>query len=161
MQLKGEKRAAATYFGDGGTSSSDVHAALNFAATMAAPVVFLCRNNGFAISTPSSEQFVGAGVAERAAAYGIRTLRVDGADALAVYAAVAQARAHAVQHNYPVLIEVRAPACVLRRRNLPGRCSHACCAVRCCAGAAVRKDPGIEMLAACACMLGTPERGEQ
>jgi 2-oxoisovalerate dehydrogenase E1 component alpha subunit len=102
-----EERAAATYFGDGGTSSSDVHAALNFAATAKAPVVFLCRNNGYAISTPSSEQFAGAGVAERAAAYGVRTVRVDGADALAVYAAVAEARRITVGHNCPTLVEVR------------------------------------------------------
>jgi TPP-dependent pyruvate/acetoin dehydrogenase alpha subunit len=57
--LKMDKKdaCAVTYFGDGGTSEGDFHAALNIAAVMEAPVLFICRNNGWAISTPTSDQF--------------------------------------------------------------------------------------------------------
>ena len=50
---------AAAYFGEGAASEGDFHAALNFAATLAAPVLFICRNNGWAISTPATEQYRG------------------------------------------------------------------------------------------------------
>jgi 2-oxoisovalerate dehydrogenase E1 component alpha subunit len=96
----------ATYFGDGGSSEGDVHAALNFAATLACPVIFLCRNNGYAISTPTSEQFVGPGLAERAASYGIHSIRVDGGDTLAVYCAVEEARKLTLTDGSPCFVEV-------------------------------------------------------
>ena len=51
---------AAAYFGEGAASEGDFHAALNFAATLGAPVIFICRNNGYAISTPATEQYRGA-----------------------------------------------------------------------------------------------------
>jgi 2-oxoisovalerate dehydrogenase E1 component alpha subunit len=75
------------------------------AAVLKCPTIFLCRNNGYAISTPSAEQFSGDGVAPRGIGYGIATMRVDGNDLLAVYAATAAARAYALEHNAPVLIE--------------------------------------------------------
>ncbi len=50
---------AAAYFGEGAASEGDFHAALNFAATLGAPVIFICRNNGWAISTPASDQYRG------------------------------------------------------------------------------------------------------
>ncbi|CAG9132579.1 unnamed protein product [Plutella xylostella] len=98
-------RIVICYFGEGAASEGDAFAALNFAATLDAPVVFLCRNNGYAISTPSSEQYRGDGIAARGPALGITTLRVDGTDTLAVYNAVKKARAFALENNKPVLVE--------------------------------------------------------
>ncbi|KXG23145.1 2-oxoisovalerate dehydrogenase subunit alpha 2, mitochondrial-like [Sorghum bicolor] len=105
--LKMDKKdaCAITYFGDGGTSEGDFHAALNFAAVMEAPVIFFCRNNGWAISTPTTEQFRSDGVVIRGQAYGIRGIRVDGNDALAVYSAVHAAREMAITEGRPILVE--------------------------------------------------------
>eukprot|EP00850_Spirogloea_muscicola_P024188 SM000470S16633 [mRNA] locus=s470:9029:10466:+ [translate_table: standard] len=83
----------------------DFHAAINFAAVLGAPVLFLCRNNGWAISTPAREQFRGDGIAGRGQGYGVRAIRVDGNDALAMYKAVKEARRVAVNECRPVLIE--------------------------------------------------------
>ena len=59
MQLQRKHACAAVYFGEGAASEGDFHAAVNFASTLGAPVVFICRNNGWAISTPSTEQYRG------------------------------------------------------------------------------------------------------
>ncbi|WVZ88760.1 hypothetical protein U9M48_035237 [Paspalum notatum var. saurae] len=108
--LKMDKKdaCAITYFGDGGTNENvqgDFHAALNFAAVMETPVIFFCRNNGWAISTPTTEQFRSDGVVVRGQAYGIRGIRVDGNDALAVYSAVHAAREMAITEGRPILVE--------------------------------------------------------
>merc|ERR1719209_2289288 len=97
--------AVICYFGDGAASEGDAHAALNFSATLECPVVFFCRNNGYAISTPVQEQYRGDGIAARGPSYGIATIRVDGNDVLAVYNATKKARELAVYENRPVLIE--------------------------------------------------------
>ncbi len=93
------------YFGEGAASEGDFHAGLNMAAVHEAPVIFFARNNGYAISTPADEQFKGDGIASRGVGYGIKTIRVDGADALAVYAATKKAREIATTSGEPVLIE--------------------------------------------------------
>ncbi len=94
------------YFGEGAASEGDFHAALNMAAVYKVPVIFFCRNNGYAISTPSQgEQYAGDGIAPRGVAYGMKTIRVDGNDVFAVYQATKLARELAVEHNEPVLIE--------------------------------------------------------
>jgi len=93
------------YFGEGAASEGDAHAAFNFAATLECPIIFFCRNNGYAISTPVHEQYRGDGIAVRGPAYGMSTIRVDGNDALAVYNATKAARDLAVKENRPVLIE--------------------------------------------------------
>lgn len=85
-------RLVACYFGDGAASEGDFHAALNISATRACPVLFICRNNGFAISTPTLEQYRGDGIASRGAGYGIHTIRVDGNDILAVREVTRRAR---------------------------------------------------------------------
>ncbi|KAB1210551.1 2-oxoisovalerate dehydrogenase subunit alpha 2, mitochondrial [Morella rubra] len=162
LKMDRKKACAVTYFGDGGTSEGDFHAALNFAAVMEAPVIFVCRNNGWAISTPTSDQFrsdgvvvrgralhwsfevniatasdgstqiphaVGAayslkmdrkkacavtyfgdggtsdGVVVRGRAYGVRSIRVDGNDPLAIYGVVHAAREMSISENRPILIE--------------------------------------------------------
>ena len=93
------------YFGEGAASEGDFHAGLNMAAVLKAPVIFFARNNGYAISTPADEQFAGDGIASRGVGYGIKTIRVDGADVLAVYAATQKAREYSVKTGEPVLIE--------------------------------------------------------
>lgn len=100
------KRIVVAYFGEGAASEGDFHAALNIAATRGCPVVFICRNNGYAISTPTLEQYRGDGIASRGIGYGIDTIRVDGNDILAVREVTARARELALQDGgKPVLIE--------------------------------------------------------
>jgi 2-oxoisovalerate dehydrogenase E1 component alpha subunit len=104
-----EKRVAVCYFGEGAASEGDFHAALNIAATRQVPCIFICRNNGYAISTPTSDQYRGDGIASRGAGYGIATLRVDGNDIFAVRRATKQARRLALTNGgQPVLIEMMA-----------------------------------------------------
>ncbi|OCK77560.1 2-oxoisovalerate dehydrogenase subunit alpha mitochondrial precursor [Lepidopterella palustris CBS 459.81] len=102
-------RIACCYFGEGAASEGDFHGALNIAATRACPVIFLCRNNGFAISTPTSDQYRGDGVASRGAGYGIDTIRVDGNDIFAVRQAIKEARREALADGgKPILVEAMA-----------------------------------------------------
>jgi len=84
---------------------TDFHSALNFAATLRAPVVFICRNNGYAISTPVTDQYVGDGIVSRAYGYGMAGLRVDGNDIFAMTAAIREARAYALKEQKPILVE--------------------------------------------------------
>jgi 2-oxoisovalerate dehydrogenase E1 component alpha subunit len=100
------KNIVACYFGEGAASEGDFHAALNVAATKSCPVVFVCRNNGFAISTASIEQYKGDGIASRGLGYGIDTIRVDGNDIFAVREVMLEARKRALEGNCkPILIE--------------------------------------------------------
>lgn len=101
-------RCVVTYFGEGAASEGDAHAAFNFAATLDCPVIFFCRNNGFAISTPSREQYRGDGIAGRAAGYGIAALRCDGTDVFATYNAARMAREYVMKHNKPIVLEAMA-----------------------------------------------------
>ncbi len=105
QKLQGVDAVTICYFGEGAASEGDFHAGLNMAAVQEAPVIFFCRNNGYAISTPSDEQFKGNGIASRGVGYGIKTIRIDGNDILAVLKATQIARAYAVKENKPVLIE--------------------------------------------------------
>ena len=100
------KRVVACYFGEGAASEGDFHAALNIASTRHCPVVYICRNNGFAISTPTLEQYSGDGIASRGVGYGIDTIRVDGNDIFAVRQATLKAREMALEDGgKPILIE--------------------------------------------------------
>ena len=105
QKLQGLDEVTICYFGEGAASEGDFHAGLNMAAVQEAPVIFFCRNNGYAISTPSDEQFKGNGIASRGVGYGIKTLRIDGNDILAVILATQTARQYALKENAPVLIE--------------------------------------------------------
>ncbi|KAI3321204.1 dehydrogenase E1 component, partial [Xylariaceae sp. AK1471] len=99
-------RVVAVYFGEGAASEGDFHAALNIAATRSCPVIFICRNNGYAISTPTLEQYRGDGIASRGIGYGIDTVRVDGNDIWAVREVTKKAREMALQDGgKPILIE--------------------------------------------------------
>ncbi|XP_061437568.1 2-oxoisovalerate dehydrogenase subunit alpha, mitochondrial [Lethenteron reissneri] len=98
-------RVVICYFGEGAASEGDAHAGFNFSATLECPVIFFCRNNGYAISTPTDEQYRGDGIAARGPGYGILSIRVDGNDVFAVYNATREARRRAVSENQPTLIE--------------------------------------------------------
>jgi pyruvate dehydrogenase E1 component alpha subunit len=97
--------AALVFFGEGATSSNDFHSGLNFAGVTRAPVVAVCRNDGWATSTPASRQTASAGFAIKALAYGLRGVRVDGADVLAVLSVVREARARAAGGLGGTLVE--------------------------------------------------------
>jgi 2-oxoisovalerate dehydrogenase E1 component alpha subunit len=104
-RLKGEEMVALTYFGEGATSANDFHTGLNFAAVRKIPVVFVCRNNGWAISVPREKQTAAETIAQKAIGYGMRGERVDGNDLLAVHAATRRARARAAAGEGPTLLE--------------------------------------------------------
>lgn len=99
------KNCAAVFFGEGAASEGDFHAGMLLASTIPSPTLFIARNNGFAISTPSSEQFHGDGIASRGPGYGVDTIRVDGNDVLAVLGAVREARRRCVESGRGVLVE--------------------------------------------------------
>lgn len=99
------KNIAVVYFGEGAASEGDFHAGLLLASTIPSPTLFIARNNGFAISTPVTEQFYGDGIASRGPGYGIDTIRVDGNDVLAVLGAVREAKKRCLEGGRAVLLE--------------------------------------------------------
>jgi len=104
--IKKKELAVLAYMGDGGTSASDFHTAMNFAGVFRSPIVFICRNNGWAISLPVSKQSASETLAIKAKAYGFEGIRVDGNDALVVYEATKAALEKARSGGGPTLIEV-------------------------------------------------------
>lgn len=102
---RGDDRVTLVYFGDGSASQGEVHEAMNMGGVFRAPVVFLCENNGWAISTPSARQTAASTLYVRAEGYGFRGVRVDGNDVLAVLNAVADAVTAARAGLGPTLIE--------------------------------------------------------
>ncbi|KAF7299672.1 2-oxoisovalerate dehydrogenase subunit alpha [Mycena chlorophos] len=99
------RNIAACFFGEGAASEGDFHAGMLLASTIPAPTLYIARNNGFAISTPSSEQYAGDGIASRGPGYGIDTVRVDGNDVLAVLAGIREARRRTLEQGRAVLVE--------------------------------------------------------
>jgi len=104
-RIKGDDMVSLVYFGEGATSSNDFHTGLNFAAVNKVPVVFVCRNNGWAISVPRERQTASETIAQKALAYGMRGERVDGNDLLAVHAATRRACERAAAGSGPTLLE--------------------------------------------------------
>jgi pyruvate dehydrogenase E1 component alpha subunit len=104
-RLRGESTSALVFFGDGATSEGAFHEGANFAAVMHAPVVLLCNNNYWAISTPLPEQTRAETLADKAVGYGMPGVRVDGGDVLAVYEATNEALARARSGEGPTFIE--------------------------------------------------------
>ena len=96
-----------SFFGEGATSKGDFHEALNFAGIHQLPMVFVCENNGYAISVPMSSESAVDDVADRAHAYGFGGVIVDGNDPLDVYAAVHSAVRHARRGDGPTLVECK------------------------------------------------------
>jgi len=105
MKLRGEQTCSIAFFGDGATSEGAFHEGANFAGVMRAPVVLLCNNNQWAISTPLSAQTAAEALVDKAEGYGMPGLRVDGADVLAVYEATSEALTRARAGDGPTFIE--------------------------------------------------------
>ncbi len=106
-QLRGTRRVAATFTGDGATSEGDFHEACNLAAVWKLPVLFIIENNLYGLSTPIEEQFACKDLADRAAGYGMPGEIVDGNDILAVYRAVQLAAERARRGEGPTLLEFK------------------------------------------------------
>ncbi|MGH7302721.1 MAG: pyruvate dehydrogenase (acetyl-transferring) E1 component subunit alpha [Candidatus Rokuibacteriota bacterium] len=104
-QYRGDDVVVMAYFGDGATSEGDFHEALNFAGVWHVPVVFVCQNNQWAISVPLKKQTHSRTIAQKALAYGLPGIQVDGNDVLAVYAAAREAVERARAGDGPTLIE--------------------------------------------------------
>jgi acetoin:2,6-dichlorophenolindophenol oxidoreductase subunit alpha len=104
-QIRGEKRVTIAYFGDGASNIGAFHEALNMAAVWKLPVVFVCQNNGYGEHTRYELATSAAHVADRAAAYRIPGVTVDGNDPLAVYAAAKTAIDRARAGEGPTLLE--------------------------------------------------------
>ena len=104
-RLRGEPVCALVFFGDGATSEGSFHEGANFAAVLKAPLVLLCNNNQWAISTPFEAQTAAETLADKAVGYGMPATRVDGADVLAVYGATREAVARARAGDGPTFVE--------------------------------------------------------
>jgi len=104
-KLKGEPGVAMAFFGDGATSEGAFHEGANLAAVMEAPLVLVCNNNSWAISTPISAQTRAETLADKAKGYGMPGVRVDGLDVLAVYEAAREAVERARAGGGPTFIE--------------------------------------------------------
>ncbi|PKB58057.1 MAG: hypothetical protein BZY73_00020 [SAR202 cluster bacterium Casp-Chloro-G3] len=105
-RMMGEKTVVLVFFGDGASSQGETHEAMNFAGVHKVPVVFVCENNGYAISVPQSSQMAIADVASRAEGYGFPGVVVDGMDLVSVYEATREAIIHARAEG-PVLLEMK------------------------------------------------------
>ncbi len=105
MKLRKAGTATLVMFGDGATSEGAFHEGMNFAGVFQVPAVFLCQNNGWAISTPRVRQTHSETIAQKGQAYGIPALQVDGNDVVAVYREVKAALARARAGGGPTLIE--------------------------------------------------------
>jgi 2-oxoisovalerate dehydrogenase E1 component len=106
-QLKGTQQVAATFVGDGATSEGDFHEAANLAAVWKLPVIIVIENNQWGLSTPTSEQYACANLADRAIGYGMPGAVVDGNDYVAVYEAVRAAADRARRGQGPTMLEFK------------------------------------------------------
>jgi 2-oxoisovalerate dehydrogenase E1 component len=105
-KLRENDFVACSFCGDGGTSEGDFHEALNLAAVWNLPIIFMIENNGYGLSTPTSEQYACEDLADRAVGYGLKGIKIDGNDIFEVTETVKQARKDALQGN-PTLIEAK------------------------------------------------------
>jgi len=105
-KMRKEELATLVYFGEGATSSNEFHCGANFAGVFKTPTVLLCRNNGWAISVPSCKQSASKTFADKAVAYGIRGVRCDGNDLLAVYSVTRAAIERAARGEGATLVEM-------------------------------------------------------
>jgi len=110
-RIKKTKEVSLVFFGDGATSKAEFHTGLNFAGVFGAQTIFVCENNGYAISTPRDCQTHAESIAQKGIAYGVKGIQVDGNDIFAVYSAVSQAIADA-RKGVPTLVE-----CITYRRG--------------------------------------------
>ncbi len=105
--LSNEKRVALAFSGEGGTSEGEFHEALNVAAVWDLPVIFLVENNGYGLSTPTSEQFRCANIADKGIGYGMKSVILDGNNILEVYSALSKLASDMREHPHPALVECK------------------------------------------------------
>lgn len=104
-KLRHEEKVSLAFSGDGGTSEGDFHEALNVAAVWDLPVIFLIENNGYGLSTPTSEQYRCISLVDKAKGYGMDGVQIDGNNLLTVYDTIAGVRDYCIKHQKPFLIE--------------------------------------------------------
>ncbi len=104
-RLRDENKVAVAFTGEGGTSEGDFHEALNIASVWDLPVIFIIENNGYALSTPVEEQYRTESLAERAKAYGMDGIRIDGNNILTVYDTMRGVKEYCLSRRRPYLIE--------------------------------------------------------
>ena len=104
-KLKKEKKVAVAFSGEGGTSEGDFHEALNVAAVWNLPVIFIIENNGYALSTPVSEQYRCKNLVDKAIGYGMEGAQIDGNNILQVYETIIKVREYCLQNQKPYLVE--------------------------------------------------------
>jgi 2-oxoisovalerate dehydrogenase E1 component len=104
-KLRNEKKVTVVFSGDGGASEGDFHEALNTAAVWDLPVIFLIENNGYGLSTPSSEQFRFTNFTDKGAGYGMDAVKIDGNNILQVYDTVRRLAKDIRKHPKPVILE--------------------------------------------------------
>lgn len=104
-KLKRENKISLAFTGEGGTSEGDFHEALNVAAVWDLPVIFLIENNGYGLSTPTSEQYRCENLVDRAKGYGMEGVQIDGNNILTVYDTIKGVREYCIHHQKPYLIE--------------------------------------------------------
>ena len=104
-KLKHEDKVSLTFTGDGGTSEGDFHEALNTAAVWDLPVIFIIENNGYGLSTPTSEQYRCKSLVDKAVGYGIEAVQIDGNNVLTVYDTIKGVRDYCIKNQKPYLVE--------------------------------------------------------
>jgi 2-oxoisovalerate dehydrogenase E1 component len=104
-KIKGQKKISVAFTGEGGTSQGEFHEALNVAAVWKLPVIFVIENNGYGLSTPTSEQYVCDSLASKGQGYGMKSLTIDGNNVLEVYQTVSRLAEQMRQNPEPVLLE--------------------------------------------------------
>jgi 2-oxoisovalerate dehydrogenase E1 component len=104
-KLKNEEKISLAFTGEGGTSEGEFHEALNVAAVWDLPVIFIIENNGYALSTPVSEQYRCQNLVDRAKGYGMEGVQIDGNNILTVYETVKGVREYCIKNQKPYLIE--------------------------------------------------------
>jgi TPP-dependent pyruvate/acetoin dehydrogenase alpha subunit len=107
FQFRKQPRVAVAFFGDGATNTGTFHESLNLAQLWKVPAVFVLEMNGWAESTPASQHLPIEDMSQRAVAFGMKTIEVDGQDVEAVYDAMREAREYAVSGQGPVFMNVR------------------------------------------------------
>ena len=104
-KLKNKNNISVAFSGEGGTSEGDFHEALNVAAVWDLPVIFVVENNGYALSTPVSEQFRCFSLVDKAKGYGMEGIRIEGNNVLQVYDTIKGVRDYCIRNQKPYLIE--------------------------------------------------------
>lgn len=106
-KLRAENKVSLAFSGEGGTSEGDFHEALNVAAVWDLPVIFIVENNGFGLSTPTSQQYRCARLIDKAIGYGIEAVEIDGNNILKVFETIKGVREYCIKNQKPYLIECK------------------------------------------------------